>query len=152
MCKTLHAKRCKVTNKLRDVRRTLSHMCGRLYGTTEGRNVVLNPVPSQWEWEIFVYRKIHPHVLRRGEAVVLGSGSFPLVLGFHCIVPIKTKRESLFRGEVLRVFDRGWNNSYFDSTVNNTIMPRNKILRHRLVLTGTICVGFRTGRAAQCHL
>ena len=47
-CKTLHAKRCKVTNKLRDVRRTLSHMYGRLYGTTEGRNVVLNPVPSHY--------------------------------------------------------------------------------------------------------
>ena len=46
-CKTLHAKRCKVTNKLREVRRTLSHMYGRPYGTTEGRNVVLNPVPSQ---------------------------------------------------------------------------------------------------------
>ena len=46
-CKTLHAKRCKITNKLRDVRRTLSHMYGRLYGTTDGRNVVLNPVPSQ---------------------------------------------------------------------------------------------------------
>ena len=47
-CKTLHAKRCKVTNKLREVRRTLSHMYGRLYDTTEGRNVVLNPVPSQF--------------------------------------------------------------------------------------------------------
>ena len=51
-CKTLHAKRCKVTNKLRDVRRTLSHMYGRLYGTTEGRNVVLNPVPSQHQLSI----------------------------------------------------------------------------------------------------
>ena len=47
-CKTLHAKRCKVTNRLREVRRTLSHMYGRLYGTMEGRNVVLNPVPSQY--------------------------------------------------------------------------------------------------------
>ena len=47
-CKTLHAKRCKVTNRLREVRRTLSHMYGRLYGTTEGRNVVLNPVPSHY--------------------------------------------------------------------------------------------------------
>ena len=45
-CKTLHVKRCKVTNSLREVGRTLSHMYGRLYGTTEGRNVVLNPVPS----------------------------------------------------------------------------------------------------------
>ena len=47
-CETLHVKRCKVTNKLRDVRRTLSHMYGRLCGTTEGRNVVLNPVPSHY--------------------------------------------------------------------------------------------------------
>ena len=50
-CKTLHAKRCKVTYKLRDVRRTLSNIYGRLYGTTEGRNVVLNPVPSQFYLE-----------------------------------------------------------------------------------------------------
>ena len=52
-CKTLHAKRCKVTNSLREVGRTLSHMYGRLYGTTEGRNVVLNPVPSQWQVSLF---------------------------------------------------------------------------------------------------
>ena len=45
-CKTLCAKRCKITNKLREVRRTLSHMYGRLFGTTESKNVVLNPVPS----------------------------------------------------------------------------------------------------------
>ena len=37
-----------------------------------------------------------------------------------------------------RVFDGGQNNCYFDSAVKNTNMPQNKILQHRLVLTGTI--------------
>ena len=58
-CKTLHAKRCKITNSLREVRRTLSHMYRRLYGTMEGRNVVLNPVPSHY-----------PHLLLPEKTVV----------------------------------------------------------------------------------
>ena len=56
------------------------------------------------------------------------------------IVPVKTKRENLFCGEVFRVFDRGQNNCYFDSAVKNTNMPQNKFLQHRLVSTGTICI------------
>ena len=37
-------------------------------------------------------------------------------------MPVKTKRENLFCGEVFRVFDRGQNNCYFDSAVKDTNM------------------------------
>ena len=53
------------------------------------------------------------------------------------IVPVKTKRENLFCGEVFRVFDRGQNNCYFDSAVKDTNIAQY-FLRHRLVLTDTI--------------
>ena len=33
-------------------------------------------------------------------------------------------------------------NCYFYSTVKNTNVPQNKFLRHRLVLTGTICKAY----------
>ena len=55
------------------------------------------------------------------------------------IVSVKTEPVS---GRFFRVFDSGWNNCYFDSTVKNTNMPRNKFLRHGLVSTGTITIQY----------
>ena len=43
-------------------------------------------------------------------------------------LPVKTKRENLFCGEVFRVFNRGQSNCYFNSAVKNTNMPQNELV------------------------
>ena len=49
---------------------------------------------------------------------------FTIILIIVFIVPVKTKREIFFAGGLFRVFDRGQNNCYFDSTVKNTNVPQ----------------------------
>ena len=65
----------------------------------------------------------------------------------------KLNRKIYFEGKFFRVFDRGWNNCYFDSTVKITITPQNKILRHRLVLTDRHNINrYTVQRAVLCIL
>lgn len=72
----------------------------------------------------------------------IGRIKFQLVI--NILYQSKLSGKIHFVGRFFRAFKRGCNNSYYNSTVRNSIMPENKISQHRLVLTGTISFLFLT--------